>query len=53
MVRKVFNLRKWLNLEEAAEHLSDLLSEPVTVKDIRNLALDGELTLSRRTAPPS
>ena len=46
MVRKVFNLRKWLNLEEAAEHLSDLLSEPVTVKDIRNLALDGELTLS-------
>ena len=46
MARKVFTLRKWLNLDEAAEHLSDLLSEPVTVKDIRNLALDGELTLS-------
>ncbi len=46
MARKVFTLRKWLSLQEAAEHLSDLFSESVTERDVLNLALDGALTLS-------
>ncbi len=46
MARKVFTLRKWLSLQEAAEHLSDLFSDSVTERDVLNLALDGELPLS-------
>lgn len=46
MARNVFTLRKWLTLKEATDHLSELFSEPVTERDVLNLALDGELPLS-------
>jgi len=43
---KLFNLKEWLTLEEAATHLSPLFGEVVTVADILRLALDKRLTLS-------
>mgnify|MGYP005812519221 FL=1 len=39
-------LKKWLTLEDAAKHLSLLLSEEVTTADLLQLAIHGELTLS-------
>lgn len=46
MLKKLYRLREWLTLEEAAGQLSQLLSEPVTVAELYRLALDGELKLS-------
>ena len=43
---KLFKLKAWLTLEEAAQHLSIVLSEPVTVADVLRLGLDRHLTLS-------
>jgi hypothetical protein len=43
---KLFKLREWLTIEEAAEHLTGVLGESVLVKDIYRLALDGYLKLS-------
>jgi hypothetical protein len=43
---KLFKLKKWLTLEDAASHLSNLLSEPVGASDVLRLALDSELTIS-------
>jgi hypothetical protein len=38
--------KKWLTLEEAAKHLSNLAEEQVTVKDLIHYAMTGTLTLS-------
>ncbi len=43
---KLFKLKEWLTLEEAAKHLSSVLGEEVQVKDILQLALDKHLKLS-------
>ena len=43
---KLFKLKEWLTLDEAANHISNLLGEPVTLADIYRLALDKYLTLS-------
>lgn len=43
---KLFKLKEWLTVEEAAKHLSTVLGEDVTIADIYRLALDGHLVLS-------
>jgi len=43
---KLFNLKKWLLLPEAAKYLSMLLNEEVSETDVLRLALDKHLTLS-------
>lgn len=43
---KLFKLKKWLTLNEAARHLSGICGEEVTVADILRLALDKHLRLS-------
>lgn len=46
ILSKLFNFKKWLTLDESANHLTTRLKEPVTQADILQLALDGHLTLS-------
>jgi hypothetical protein len=46
MGSKLFKLKAWLTLPEAAKHLSGVFEEEVTVADILLLALDKHLTLS-------
>jgi hypothetical protein len=43
---KLFKIKEWLTLEEAANHISNVLGEPVTLSDIYRLALDSHLKLS-------
>jgi adenosyl cobinamide kinase/adenosyl cobinamide phosphate guanylyltransferase len=43
---KLFNLKKWLTVADAARHLSIVFGEEVTEADVLRLALDGHLTLS-------
>lgn len=43
---KLFKLKEWLTVEEAARHLSTVLGEEVAIADIYRLALDGHLVLS-------
>lgn len=43
---KLFNLKKWLTVEDAARHLSIVFGEDVSAADVFRLALDHELTLS-------
>jgi hypothetical protein len=43
---KLFNLKKWLTLPEAARHLSGVCGETVTEADILQLTLEGHLKLS-------
>lgn len=43
---KLFKLKEWLTLDEAAQHLAVVLGESVLEKDIYRLALDGHLQLS-------
>jgi hypothetical protein len=43
---KLFKLKEWLTVEEAAKHLSVVLGEEVVVADIYRLALDKHLVLS-------
>ena len=43
---KLFKLKEWLTLEEAANHISIVLGEPVVLADIYRLALDSHLKLS-------
>jgi hypothetical protein len=45
-VSKLFKLKEWLTLEEAANHIANLLGESVILADLYRLALDGHLTLS-------
>ena len=43
---KLFKLRDWLTIEQACQHLTTVLGEPVERADLLRLALDGHLTLS-------
>jgi hypothetical protein len=43
---KLFKLKEWLTLNEAAAHISNVLGEPATVADLLRFTLDGHLTLS-------
>lgn len=43
---KIFKLKKWLTLPDAAKHLSNICNEEITEADILRLALDGHLKLS-------
>lgn len=43
---KLFSLREWLNLDEAARYLSLMFGEDVSAADILRLALDKHLVLS-------
>lgn len=43
---KLFKLKEWLTVEEAAKHLSTVLGEEVAIADIYRLALDEHLVLS-------
>jgi hypothetical protein len=43
---KIFKLKKWLTIAEAARHLTGVCGEVVTGQDIFRLALDGHIELS-------
>lgn len=43
---KLFNLKEWLTVADAARHLSIAFGEDVTEADVLRLALDGRLRLS-------
>ncbi len=43
---KLFRLREWMTVAEAAQHLTGALGEPVQEKDVYRLALDNHLRLS-------
>ncbi len=43
---KLFSLKEWLTLDDAAKHLSIVFGEEVTRSDVLRLALDNRLTLS-------
>lgn len=43
---KLFNLKKWLTLDDAATYLSTRLNEKVTVAELYQLALEGHLKIS-------
>jgi hypothetical protein len=43
---KLFKLKEWLTLDEAAQHISTAIGESVEKKDILRLALDTHLSLS-------
>ena len=43
---KLFNLKEWLTVADAARHLSIVFGEDVTEADVLRLALDGRLCLS-------
>lgn len=46
MKKKLFNLKKWLTLPDAARHLSIVFGEEVTEADVLRLVLDRQLRLS-------
>ncbi|MDX2470963.1 MAG: hypothetical protein QNL04_10355 [SAR324 cluster bacterium] len=43
---KLFKLKEWLTLDEAAAHISNVLGEAATVADLYRFSLDGHLKLS-------
>jgi hypothetical protein len=43
---KLFKLKEWLTLDEAASHISNVLGEPATVADLYRFALDDHLIIS-------
>ena len=43
---KLFNLKEWLTVTDAARHLAIVFGEDVTEADVLRLALDGRLRLS-------
>ena len=43
---KLFQLKEWLTVADAARHLSTVFMEEVSEADVLRLALDGNLTLS-------
>ena len=45
---KLFKLKQWLTIPDAAKHLSLVFDEEVTQADVLRLALDGHLSLSVR-----
>jgi hypothetical protein len=52
-VIKLFSLKQWLTLAEAARYLSILLGEDVSEADVFQLVLERELALSVRFARPA
>jgi hypothetical protein len=46
ILRKLHKLTEWLTLEDAANDISNVLDEPVTLANIYKLSLDGHLKLS-------
>ena len=45
-MKKLYQLKKWLNIEDAARHLTIVFGEPVSEADVLQLGLDGHLKLS-------
>jgi hypothetical protein len=45
-MRRLFELKSWLTVTEAARHLAIVFGEPVTHADVLRLALDRHLQLS-------
>jgi hypothetical protein len=45
-VKKLYQLKKWLTIEDTARHLSIVFDEPVSEADVLRLGLDGHLKLS-------
>lgn len=45
-MKKLFNLKEWLTVDQAARFLTALFQEDVTEADVLRLALDGHLRLS-------
>jgi len=45
---KLFKLKKWLTLHDAAQYLTSVLGEPLGPPDVLRLALEGQLKLSVR-----
>lgn len=43
---KLFKLRDWFTIKDAAAHLSSAMSEPVTEADVLRLVMDGHLAVS-------
>lgn len=43
---KRLKLKKWLTLDDAALHISEEIKEAITVTDLYQAALDGDLKLS-------
>ena len=43
---KLFRLKEWVTIPDAAKYLSQFLNEPVTVPDILQVALDGHIKIS-------
>lgn len=43
---KLFKLKAWLSVQDAAAHLALVFGEPVTEADVLRFALDGKLTIS-------
>jgi hypothetical protein len=43
---KLFKLKEWLTLDEAASYISNIIAEPVTLGDIYRLSLDEYLQVS-------
>lgn len=43
---KLLKLKEWLTLDEAVNHFSNVLGEPITLADLYRLALDGHLRVS-------
>ncbi|HCT27714.1 MAG TPA: hypothetical protein DIW85_16080 [Stenotrophomonas sp.] len=46
VMSKIFKLKKWLTLDDAAAHLTRALGEDVAVQDLLQLSVDGHLALS-------
>jgi hypothetical protein len=46
ILKKLFTLKKWLTLQEAARHLAIVFGEEICEADVLRLALDGHLKLS-------
>ena len=43
---KLFKLKEWVTIPDAARHLSQILNEPVAEFDVLQLALDGHIKIS-------
>ena len=50
---KLFKLKEWLTVPDAAQHLSGVFGEPVTEADVLRLGLDGHYKLSVRLRTPT
>jgi hypothetical protein len=49
---KLFNLKEWLTVADAARHLTIVFGEDVTEADVLRLALDERLTVIAVAAAP-